>query len=278
MKWNILGINLEEEIHSYDLKCFLITKWLLNYSKIVIPCILNSNESQSSLVEMSGVSWSKRNVIKLSSVIKSPCNQGQQNTELPSDILRLIFFLFLTSLCQPSTICLFTIFICCSELHVYSSVLFFSPGTARKNSICITVFWVSAAEDIWNRNKSVCICEHIWWRQKNAIKIWKISTLLSVSSIKFLRISTLQIVIEFNDNLKVKKAPGWGLPSSPRQLGQDKRKWSQNAPGTFRLNITKNLFSERVAKHWNRLAKEMVEPPPLEVLMKQLDMSFSAMV
>lgn len=155
---------------------------------------------------------------------------------------------------------------------------FFLQEQLEKTAYASLLFGFSAAEDIWNMNKSVCMCEHIWWRQKNAIKIWKISTLLSVSSIKFLRISTLQIMREFNHHLKVKKAPGWGLPSSARQLGQDKRKWSQNAAGTFRLNIIKNFFSERVAKHWNRLAREMVEPAPLEVLKKQLDMAFSAMV
>lgn len=93
-KGNILGVNLENYIHSYHSKFMLVTKWLLNYSKIVILLILNNNDSQSSLVEMNGVSWSKRNVIKLSSVIKTPCNEGEQNTELPSDALRLIFFFF----------------------------------------------------------------------------------------------------------------------------------------------------------------------------------------
>lgn len=217
----------------------LVTKWLMNYSKISILLLLNSNESQSSLVEMSGVSWSERNVIKPWSVIKTPCNQGQQNTELPSDVLRLIFFLFLTSLCQLSTISLCTIFICYSELHVYSSVFFFLQEQLGKPVYAPLLFGSSAAEDIWNMNKSVCMREHMWWRQKDAIKIWKIYTLLSVRCIKLLRISTLQMIIEFNDKLKVKNAPGWGSSSSPRQLVTGQEEGASKC--TFNLDITKNL-------------------------------------
>ena len=39
------------------------------------------------------------------------------------------------------------------------------------------------------------------------------------------------------------------------------------------MGIGKNFFTERAVKHWNRLPRERVEPPSLEVVKGRVDVA-----
>ncbi|KFQ91712.1 hypothetical protein Y956_05777, partial [Nipponia nippon] len=48
--------------------------------------------------------------------------------------------------------------------------------------------------------------------------------------------------------------------------------------GRFRLDIRKKFFTMRAVRHWNRLPREVVDAPSLEVFKARLDGALSNLV
>jgi len=57
-----------------------------------------------------------------------------------------------------------------------------------------------------------------------------------------------------------------------------RRNGSKLQESRFRLDIRKKFFTMRVVKHWNRLPREVVAAPSLEVFKARLDGALSNLV
>jgi len=71
----------------------------------------------------------------------------------------------------------------------------------------------------------------------------------------------------------------WVSVSSPKYCpSRTKGNGLNLCQGRFRLDIRKKFFTERAVKHWNRLLREVVEAPSLQILKRHVDVEVRDMV
>ena len=63
------------------------------------------------------------------------------------------------------------------------------------------------------------------------------------------------------------------------RVGSDRAKGNgfKLAQGSFRLDIRRKFFTQRVLMHWNRMPRETVDVPSLEAIKARLDVALGSL-